>query len=246
MEDRLYADRALAQFYDLDNEWGADLAFCADLAAGVGSVLDLGCGTGRLIAHLSEGRDAVGADPAEAMLEIARVRPGGDKAEWIASPAQTLRLGRTFDLIVLTGHAFQVFLTDADQRAVLATIAAHLAPDGRFVFDSRNPAITEWRDWTPAESGRVLDHPELGLIEAWNDVTEGPGAGVVTYRTFYREAATGRLHEATSMLRFTPRERLSEMIGAAGLTVERWMGDWEGSACDDHALDFIPIGRLLG
>jgi len=38
------------------------------------------------------------------------------------------RLGRRFDLVVLTGHAFQVFLTDDDQRAVLSTIAEHLAP----------------------------------------------------------------------------------------------------------------------
>ena len=77
-EDRLYRDPDLAQFYDLENEWAADLDFCAALAADARAVLDLGCGTGLLAAALAEGRDVVGVDPAAAMLEIARRRPGGD------------------------------------------------------------------------------------------------------------------------------------------------------------------------
>lgn len=244
MADRLYSDRALAQFYDLDNEWGEDLDFCADLAVGASSVLDLGCGTGRLIAQLAAGRDAAGADPAEAMLEIARARPGGGDAQWIAAPAQTLRLERKFDLVVLTGHAFQVFLSETDQRAVLTSIAEHLAPEARFVFDSRNPINEDWRQWTPEKSLRHFEHPDLGKIEAWNTVSEGPGEGVVTYGTFYREIAGDRLYQAIASIRFTPRTRLAELIDAAGLKVDRWMGDWRGGRCDSDAPDLIPIGRL--
>ena len=46
MEDRLYSDGDLAQFYDLDNGWGPDLSYCGKLAKDAGSVLNLGCGTG--------------------------------------------------------------------------------------------------------------------------------------------------------------------------------------------------------
>ena len=75
---------------------------------------------------------------------------------------------------VLAGHAFQCFLTDADQRAVCKTIAPHLAPEGRFIFDSRNPAREEWREWVPERSRRVFDLEHHGRITAWNDVARMP------------------------------------------------------------------------
>ena len=138
-QDRLYQEPELAQFYDLDNQWDLDLDYCLQLASDSSSFLDLGCGTGQLAARLAEGRTVVGVDPAEAMLDIARRRPGGQSVTWVQSDAQSVRLGRQFDLVLLTGHAFQVFLTKKDQLAVLSTIAEHLAPGGRVIFFKRNP-----------------------------------------------------------------------------------------------------------
>ncbi len=76
LDDRLYSDPDLARFYDLDNEWSADLDYCAGMASDARSVLDLGCGTGLLLSRLANGRTAVGVDPAGAMLEVARRRIG--------------------------------------------------------------------------------------------------------------------------------------------------------------------------
>ncbi len=146
------------------------------MADGCASVLDLGCGTGLFAASLTQ-CDVVGVDPAAAMLDIAARRPGGDRVQWIKGDARTVRLGRRFDLVVLTGHAFQVFLTDEDRAAVLRTIAAHLASTGRFIFDSRNPEFRQWRAWTPANSKRHVDHPALGRVLAWNDASCDPVDG---------------------------------------------------------------------
>ena len=171
-EDPLYRDAALAQFYDLENGWAADFDFCLRLAENAKSVLDLGCGTGELTARLGQGREVVGVDPAAAMLEVARQRPGGERVTWVEADARGLRLDRRFDLVLLTGHAFQVFLGDHDQRAVLATIARHLAPNGRFIFDSRNPAAEAWRGWQPENSRRAIAHAALGQVIAWNDAAD--------------------------------------------------------------------------
>jgi SAM-dependent methyltransferase len=243
LSDQLYDDPALARFYDLDNGWGADLDYCYLLAKGARSILDLGCGTGRFLAGLTNPR-RVGAEPASAMLEIARARPGGDRVAWIEGDARSLRLGERFDLIVLTGHAFQVFLANADQRAMLATIAAHLSPGGRFVFDSRNPAAEEWREWTPEASRRMLDHPALGQVEAWNDAAENPATGIVTYHTHYRVTATGRTFSAASRIRFTPYARIAALLAEAGLAVDIWLGGWDGRPWTPEAPEIIPIGRL--
>ncbi len=243
-EDRLYADPDLAQFYDLENGWAADLDFCLGLARDARSVLDLGCGTGLFLSRLGDGQTAFGVDPAAAMLEIARRRSGGDKVTWIEADARSLRLDRRFELIVLTGHAFQVFLTDDDQRAVLRTISRHLAPGGCFVFDSRNPAAEEWRGWTPEETERSFQHPRLGRIEAWNEVRHDARSGIVTYQTHYRVAASGRRFSAASKIRFTPQETLAALLSEAGLAVDRWLGDWSGKDYANTSPEIIPLGRL--
>jgi SAM-dependent methyltransferase len=245
-EDRLYSDPELVQFYDLDNDWGPDNALCARMAAEARSVLDLGCGTGRLAAAIADGtRDVVGADPAAAMLEVARQRPGGEKVEWIEADARRLRLNRRFDLIVLTGHAFQVFLTPADQAAALKTIALHLNPRGRFIFDSRNPAAEEWREWTPETSRWELTHPTLGLVEAWNDAAHDPATGIVTYETHYRIVASGRHLMASSQIRFTAKAELEALIAEAGLHVTSWLGDWQESPWTPTSKEIIPVGGLV-
>ncbi|MCJ8148303.1 class I SAM-dependent methyltransferase [Shinella sedimenti] len=246
MEDRLYHDPALADFYDLENGWdrSEDFTFCQALAAEADSVLDLGCGTGELAVALSGNRMVVGVDPAPAMLEIARAKPGAARVEFIEGDARTLRLGRRFALVMLTGHAFQVFLTQEDRRAALATIAAHLAPGGRFIFDSREPACREWEEWGPDESRRRLAHPRFGAVQAWNDAAFDDETGVVTYETHYEIEQTGQRLSAASRIAFPTREELERLIVEAGLRVERWYGDWQGTAWTPGARELIPLGTL--
>lgn len=241
-DDRLYRDPQLADFYDLENGWAPDTEYCRALARDAKSVLDLGCGTGLLASALSEGRAVMGVDPAGAMLEVARARPGGDKVAWVEADARSFRSERRFDLILMTGHAFQCFLNDDDQRALLATIAHHLTPAGRFIFDSRNPALEEWREWVPADQRR-LDHPRFGAVTAWNDVAHDPATGIVTYQTFYRIETSGQVLSAASQIRFTPKDVIAAHIAAAGLSVDQWLGDWQGGSWHADAKEIIPIGH---
>lgn len=243
-EDRLYTDAALARFYDLDNGWTEDREFCLKLARGCRSVLDLGCGTGALALRVADaGAAVVAVDPARAMLDVARAKPGAGRVRWVETDARGLDLGQRFDLIVMTGHAFQVFLTYADRAACLAGIARHLAPEGHFIFDMRNPARREWEEWRPAQSRRQFDDPVLGAVDAWNDVSWDEGAQVVTYETVY-EAPGSKLFRAASRIGFADRARLEALILAAGLVVESWYGDWTGADCGADSPEFIPYGRL--
>lgn len=241
--DLLYNDPALVDFYDLVNTGDAELKRCLALAGDACSVLDLGCGTGQLAVAFAEGRAVVGVDPAGAMLDVARRRSGGDKVEWIEADARTVRLGRRFDLVVLTGHAFQVFLSRQDRQAVFATIAAHLAPNGHFLFDSRNPAVEAWREWTPERSEEMVDHSRFGMVKSWYDARV-EADGIVTYRTWYKIAATGQILTAESKIAFPSKEDIAAGIEAAGLFAERWFGDWDGVPWAPASREIIPFGRL--
>lgn len=147
--DRHYADARLAAIYDACNPPTPDLSFYLDHAGTASTrVLDLGCGTGRLATALAaRGHAVVGVDPAAAMLAVARHRAGADRVRWIQGHAQTVVAGGPFDLAVMYGHVFQVFLTDDDLRAVFTNVRRHLSLEGRLAFETRNPLVREWDAW---------------------------------------------------------------------------------------------------
>jgi SAM-dependent methyltransferase len=93
------------------------------------SVLDAGCGTGRVGRELARrGLVVVGVDIDPEMLGTAR-----DKApdvRWELGDLATIELGRTFDLIVMAGNVM-IFVAPRTEGAVLANLARHLAAGGR-------------------------------------------------------------------------------------------------------------------
>lgn len=236
-----YADPRLAAVYDPLNPPGPDTAFYLALAGErPKSVLDVGCGTGRLACELAaRGHRVTGADPAAAMLDIARARPGGAQVAWVEAGAAALSLTARFDLIVMTGHVFQVLLDDSAVRAALANLRRHLALGGRLAFETRNPAVREWETWTPAETREEIAVPGLGTVEVHYDI--GPVDGeLVTYETHFRFAA-GDVAVAPSVLRFMPRERLAGFLAEAGFADVVWYGDWDRSPPSDASPEIIVV-----
>ncbi len=245
--EELYHDPLFAQFYDADCPWSDDREYCLQLAEGCRSVLDLGCGTGSLALAIARKHDCdvVGVDPAGAMLDVARRQDGAGKVSWVEADARDVMLGRQFDLIVMTGHAFQCLLTEQDQLALMSTMRKHLAPDGRFIFDSRNPLREEWREWVPAVSEHRFSHPMLGEIRGWHDVAFDFDTSIATYETYYEIVSTGRTHHApTSRIAFPRKEALAALLDRSGLGVDRWLGDWDGSVWRETAPEIIALGML--
>jgi ubiquinone/menaquinone biosynthesis C-methylase UbiE len=244
MDDALYHDPDLARFYDWDNPWTVDFDWFQSLIEGAGSVLDLGCGTGIFTAALAaRGLTAVGVDPAAAMLQIARSRVGGDKVRWVQGAAQGLNLGQRFGAVVMTGHAFQNLLTAKDRATVLATIARHLEPGGRFFFDSRNPEARAWERWTREATRQVRQHPDFGMVERWINASWDEESGIVSYVTRY-EMPDGRQLQARSQIAFPSFAELAEALTKAGLRADRWAGDAAGGPLRPGCPDFIPVGGL--
>jgi SAM-dependent methyltransferase len=92
------------------------------------SVLDAGCGTGRVGIELARrGCEVVGVDVDASMLATARDR--APEIEWIAHDLTTVDLGRVFDVVVLAGNV-PLFTPPSTQAALIAGCARHIAPDG--------------------------------------------------------------------------------------------------------------------
>jgi 2-polyprenyl-3-methyl-5-hydroxy-6-metoxy-1,4-benzoquinol methylase len=103
-----------------------------------GSVLDAGCGTGRVAVELAaRGYDVVGVDNDRSMLDVARRHP----LTWVEDDLATLELGRTFDLIVCAGNVM-VFLAPGTEAEVVRRLTAHLSPGGLLVSGWRTDRMT--------------------------------------------------------------------------------------------------------
>jgi SAM-dependent methyltransferase len=219
-------------------------AFFLDLAIGPPlAVLDIGCGTGRLACALAnQGHRVTGADPSTEMLDVARHRPGAERVAWIKASATTLEVPDRYDLAILTGHVFQVFLDDDEAVASLANLRAHLAPGGRLCFESRNPAARIWEQWQP-EVPRCVEVAGLGVASSHRvvDAVEGE---VVRYKHHLRFGSETQVGD--NVMRFVSHEKLACLVAAAGLDDVVWYGDWDRSppTCDSPELIVVAsVGR---
>ena len=227
MSDPHYTDPRLAAVYDTDSPWSADRDYYLALSRpGPINVLDLGCGTGLLCAEYAKlGNTVVGVDPAASMLAVALARPFGDLVDWVQAQAQDFRADRRFNLVVMTGHAFQVLLTDQDIRATFATIRHHLAPDGIAVFETRNPGLDWAKAWTRAYE--IRSHGKTVRVRCQ---TSGWQGDLFTFEHIYQfedaEIAS------VSTLRFPAVDLLRSLLGDCGLRLVSVQGDWQGGPFD--------------
>lgn len=95
------------------------------------SVLDAGCGTGRVGRELARrGIDVVGVDIDAEMLETARRK--SPAVDWRLADLATVELKRSFDVVVMAGNVM-IFLAPGSEAAVVANMARHLRPGGLLV-----------------------------------------------------------------------------------------------------------------
>ena len=245
MVDRSFADLSLASLYDALHPWGPGDDFCLGLAMSAGSVLDAGCGTGRLLARARRaghrGR-LTGLDPAAAMLVQARRREPG--VEWVLGDLGSRAWGGEFELVLMTGHTFQVLVGDEELRLALSGVRAALAPSGRFVFGTRNPAAGAWAGWTPEHVRRVVG-PDGRAVRVWREV-EGIGGGErVTFTTTFEGEPWPRPQTCRSTRRFLSADALSRSLDGAGLRVTEQYGDWERGPLKADSHEIITVAESV-
>jgi ubiquinone/menaquinone biosynthesis C-methylase UbiE len=228
-----YQEPRIADIYDAANPWAQDADFYLTLAGPRPCrVLDLGCGTGTLCCALAErGHRATGVDPAAAMLAVAKRKPHAQQVEWVECSAQSYRSHDRFDLIVMTGHAFQILLNDADELAVLATMRGHLKERGRIAFETRNPRVNWAGEWSART--RLFRMSSGGEVLETLQIT-GQDGEFISFQTSYkwsdgRPLPSNDAHATlttNSTLRFPSREHVEALIARSGLVIRNVLGDW--------------------
>lgn len=250
--DLHYTDALLVSVYDIENAGRHDIDFYLEQAHELGAVsaIDLGCGTGVLAVDLAAaGVKVTGVDPAVRMLQFARTRPGGDRVRWVEGDSSVLET-ESADLVVMTGHAAQVLLTDDAWTAMIRDVRRALRPGGHLAFEVRNPDAKAWLRWTRQHSHGSFRLPAGGHFESWVEVT-GVRGDLVSFEG--HNLFSGRLPGSLpapggdlvvpSTLRFRTQAQVSASLISAGFEVPTVYGDWDRSPVGSTSSELIFLAQ---
>lgn len=186
------------------------------VAARGASILELGCGTGRITRGLlALGHPVTGVDFSADMLQHMPA-----EARTVLSDIETLRLDERFGVVTLTSN----MVTGPEDQclAFLRTARAHVAGDGVVVIERLNP---KWGD--PATMRSVAaPRQQDGITMSLHDI-EGDGTRItLTIRYAHEDGRTWTQH-ATMYARSD--EALVALLRQAGLAFDAWLDeehDW--------------------
>ncbi len=238
----MYSDDEVAALYDVLNAWGPSDDFYLALVMEAQSALDVGCGTGALLhraRHAGHAGRLCGVDPDRAMLGLARRRAD---IEWFAGTAASMAWNGEFDLATMTGHAFQVLISDDELRASLTAIRRALGAGGRFAFETRNPLGRAWESWNPRNATDVVDHS--GRPVRVSHEVESVVGDVVTLTETTSEPGGASLRVDRGSLRFLDIDVLAGFLTGAGFEIEAQYGGWSRESLGLTSPEIITVARV--
>jgi SAM-dependent methyltransferase len=237
----------------------ADVNFYRAVArrfAGDGPVLELACGSGRITVPLvRDGHRVIGLDVSAPMLAHARARlarlpaAARERARLVRADMRRFALARRFPLVVMGFNAFEHLYTRTDVAACLAAIRAHLAPDGRFVFDVQNPDL-RWlaRDPRRRWARTRFRHPTTGeLVEYSTNHLYDPISQIAFIRFFYQTLDDDLGQRRLSVVRLAQRKffpaELDALLWSGGFAVDERHGGFDGEPLADECEHQVLVCR---
>jgi ubiquinone/menaquinone biosynthesis C-methylase UbiE len=177
------------------------------------SLLDVGCGTGRHLEHLSRTYQVEGVDLSEPMLQIARMRC--PSVTFHQADMTELALGRTFDVVTsLFSAVAYVQTVDRLNRAVTA-MARHVNPGGVLIVE---PWIDVDRYRVGEQVQNVVEQADRRISWSYRHKISGRMSVFDIHYVVETSAGVTRFRETHQMGLFSHAE-YEDAFRAAGLTV---------------------------
>jgi len=246
MLDAKTTERKFAEFYNLYTaEFKHDVAVYLDLAGKYeGPVLEIGCGTGRVIGHLAAaGHRVHGIDTNRPMLEIARrhLEPLVARASLADFDLRSGPLSERFGVAIAPLFAFNSLIDIEEQRLFLRHLVRCLEPGAVFALDLFCPASlvrgpgVQSKEIEHSVAGRVLrvrDQRELltPLLERRTQVfriDQGPEVELVTHR------------------RYVPPFYMAGLLEESGFENLRWIQGYDASTAGPITASAAPTGPFM-
>jgi SAM-dependent methyltransferase len=227
----------VARYYDLNPEAPRDIPFYQALVPSPqASVLELGCGTGRVLVPLAQSCGFIqGIDSSQAMLEICRSKlQPSENARVTLGDICNFDLGRRFDLVIAPYRVLQNLETDAQLDGLFRCVRAHLSPGGSCVLNVFRPwqfgrawlRDGETFNWeVPVDGGRVTCHDRRQRVDAERRI-------LYPELIWRRYRADELIDEAVLRIamRYYDAEGFEKLITAQGFRIVNRWGGYAGEA----------------
>ncbi len=234
-----------AQYAAFDEDLPLWLALAAEAA---GPILELGCGTGRVLAALARaGHPVEGLDREPGMLARAARRLAPHAVPLHCADLRDFRLDHPYALILLPCNTFAL-LDDGEAAAMLACARRHLLPSGRLAAEVPTPE--EARALTSAADGPVATflEPESGhpvqLYAECSGSADGRRVDIAWhYDTLLPD---GEVRRTTVRSRFHLRRRseIRRLLSSAGFASVRFLGDYDRTPYRPGAPRLIVLAQM--
>lgn len=249
---------AFAAYYDADyRHYDEDVDFILTLAAEAGDpILELGCGTGRLLLSLAgQGHAVTGVDISPALLALARRKLQKVRmdiqVELLQADLRTFELPRQdYGFAFCTSNTLMHLTSPEDQIAVLRNAHRHVRPGGSLLLDLFNPDVARLAaiDGMQEMADHWQDEQTGAQVIKWVVRTVDWAEQVQDTLFIYEETLLdggSRRTVCPFQLRFLWRHEAELMLQAAGFAVEGVWGDFEGGAYDSASDHLILLGRKM-
>ena len=246
---------AEADLYDLTTApvSAGDVPFYAALAADAGGpVLELGCGTGRVLLACAEAAgEGWGVDASPAMLALAArhaaERGLADRVQLVEGDLRSVRLGRRFPLVTIPFRTLFHLRSDDDSLAALATVHAHLAEGGRLAADVFVPDPALLAAGERLVFAGELEPPDGGRLAVWDHWTVDVAAqtmnrGRVTERLDPDGLVLERRHRLLDVFWRWPGE-VTRLLEQGGFEIVERLGGFDGTPFGDGAEELVVVAR---
>jgi SAM-dependent methyltransferase len=259
-----YVDQPiLAELYDLVPGYAkrTDVDFyLQNCAAAGGSILELGCGTGRILIPAAEaGCRITGLDVSEHMLAECRrklLQKSGSvqsRVQLIQSDMTSFDLTKSFHLITIPFRAFLHMITVDDQLACLRRVNQHLIMGGQLILDVfqvdlkkiTNPRATEEsEDFAEYElpDGRRLQR--TSRIVAFHRADQVNDIEMI-YHLTNLDGTTERIVQAFPF-RYVFRYEMEHLLARCGFKVVDLFGNFDRSPLADNSPEMIFVAEKCG
>lgn len=218
MRPLLYGE--LVPWYRLLDPWEDHVPEADAYAAHFGAartMLELGSGAGNNAVHLAKRFRCTLSDLSEEMLGLSRAL--NPDCEHVAGDMRTLRLGRTFDA-VLVHDAIMYMTTREDLRAAAQTAFEHTRPGGVAIF-APDCVRETFHEASELEEGNDDDGKRSLRCLMWTwDPDEADDTYLVDFAFLLRDGATMRAVHDQHVEGIFARSTWQEILGSVGYEVE--------------------------
>ncbi|HZP43190.1 MAG TPA: class I SAM-dependent methyltransferase [Candidatus Binatia bacterium] len=213
-----------------------------------GPVLELGCGTGRVLLPIArDGIPCTGLEASAEMLAILRGMTPPPNLALVRGRMEHFDLGGArFALVFSAFRAFQHLLDVDDQLACLACVRRHLAPRGRFAFDVFNPQLARIADDSDAETEDARFAADGVETVRFAARRQDRARQVMTLRLRYEHRRDGVIvgeEREEFRLRWFLRWELEHLLARAGFAVDALWGDFHRRPFAGDPPEIVIVAR---